>query len=204
MTQKETLVEELHALIHKENKGAQIRSRAKWTEQGEKSTKYFLSLEKEIISKNTIKKLKKNDGTYTNTDSDIIEEGFSFYKNLYGKENTSENEIMDYLDDSNNIKKLNDKKRESLEGKITEKECIKALKSMKKNKSPGNDGLPVEFYNTFWQEIKNLLIESLNYAYDVGELSATQRRSMLSLLFKKKRQIFSEKLETYQLIEHRL
>ena len=194
----------MHALIHKENIGAQIRSRAKWTEQGEKSTKYFFSLEKENISKNTIKKLKKNDGTYTNTDSDIIEEGFSFYKNLYGKENTSENEIIAYLDDSNNIKKLNDKERESLEGKITEKECIEALKSMKKNKSPENDGLPVEFYNTFWPKIKNLLIESLNYAYGVGELSATRRRSMLSLLFKKKRQIFTEKLETYQLIEHRL
>ena len=56
---------------------------------------------------------------------------------------------------------------------------------MKGNKSPGSDGIPVEFYKTFWPHIHSILIESLNYAYDIGELSATQKRGILSLLFKK-------------------
>ena len=51
LTQKETPVEELHALIHKENIGAQIRSRAKWSEQGEKSTNTSLVWKKKTSPK---------------------------------------------------------------------------------------------------------------------------------------------------------
>ena len=37
---------------------------------------------------------------------------------------------------------------------ISEDEVFKSLKSMDKNKSPGNDGLSKEFYECFWDEIK--------------------------------------------------
>ena len=33
------------------------------------------------------------------------------------------------------------------EGKLTIEECVKSLNSFEPNKSPGNDGLTVEFYN---------------------------------------------------------
>ena len=79
-TERDTLTNDLHNLISEKNKGVQIRSRAKRIEQGEKSTKYFFNLEKQNISKNTIKKkLKKEDGSFTNTNADIIEEGHTFY-----------------------------------------------------------------------------------------------------------------------------
>ena len=32
---------------------------------------------------------------------------------------------------------------------------------MKNNKSPGNDGLTKEFYETFWDELKTIFIKSL-------------------------------------------
>ena len=32
---------------------------------------------------------------------------------------------------------------------------------MKENKSPGQDGLPVEFYKYFWDDIKNVFKEYL-------------------------------------------
>ena len=56
---------------------------------------------------------------------------------------------------------------------------------MKLNKSPGSDGIPVEFYATFWSEIKSLAIDSMNSAYQKGELSITQKRGILNLIFKK-------------------
>ena len=183
--ERDSLAEELHNQVQKQNIGAQIRSRAKWVEQGEKGTKYFFNLEKENMAKNNIKALKRADGTYTKTETDIIEEGFSFYQTLYTKEETNIGDIEIYLESSNTTTVLNDMQKESLEGKITVIECEYALKSMKSNKSPGSDGLPAEFYNTFWPEIKKDLIESLNQSYDSGSLSPTQKRSMLSLLFKK-------------------
>ena len=44
---------------------------------------------------------------------------------------------------------------------ISQDELICALKNMPKNKSPGNDGLTKEFYETFWDELKIPFIASL-------------------------------------------
>ena len=46
-------------------RGVQIRSRAKWFENGEKPTKYFFTLEKRKQPLNTITELKTQDGTVT-------------------------------------------------------------------------------------------------------------------------------------------
>mgnify|MGYP003692220511 CR=1 FL=1 len=43
------LQNELESLRKEYIKGIFVRTRAKWIEEGEKPTKYFLSLEKEII-----------------------------------------------------------------------------------------------------------------------------------------------------------
>ena len=128
-TERDALAEELYDLVNKQNIGAQVRSRAKWMEQGEKGTKYFFNLEKENISKSTIKKLKREDGTYTKTETNIIEEGFSFYKTLYTKENIDEQDIKKYLETSDTTTMLNDIEKEGLEGKISLKECEEALKT---------------------------------------------------------------------------
>ena len=56
---------------------------------------------------------------------------------------------------------------------------------MKNNKAPGSDGLTIEFYKTFWQEISGLLVDSFNESFDLGYLSHTQNISILSLIFKK-------------------
>ena len=42
---------------------------------------------------------------------------------------------------------------------------------MPNNKSPGNDGLTKEFYETFWEEIKIPLCNSITKPYQNGELS---------------------------------
>ena len=183
--ERDELINDLQNLVTENNKGAQIRSRAKWIEQGEKSTKFFFNLEKQNIAKNTIKKLKKEDRSLTHTDAEVIEEGFNFYENLYKKENITDQEINNYLRESNHPKALSEDASNRLEGKITIQECETALKSMKSNKSPGSDGIPAEFYQTFWTNIHPILIESLNSAYEIGELCASQKRSILSLIFKK-------------------
>ena len=39
------------------------------------------------------------------------------------------------------------------------------MKSMKNNKTPGNNGLTKEFYEIFWDELKTSLMESVNQAF---------------------------------------
>ena len=51
---------------------------------------------------------------------------------------------------SDNIISLENDDKLSCEGKVTQVECLKALKESKNEKSPGTDGLQAEFYKHFW------------------------------------------------------
>ena len=56
---------------------------------------------------------------------------------------------------------------------------------MSLNKTPGSDGLPVEFYKVFWSDISDHLLNALNYAYYKGQLSVKQKRGVIKLIPKK-------------------
>lgn len=43
------------------------------------------------------------------------------------------------------------------------------LESMKPGKTPGSDGLPITFYNVFWNEISDCLLNAINNAYSEGK-----------------------------------
>lgn len=76
------------------------------------------------------------------------------------------------------------------EGVLTEKECFEALKNMDSDKTPGTDGLPAEFYKVFWKDISPFLILALNFAFESGYLSVTQRRGVIKLIPKKDAELY--------------
>ena len=80
---------------------------------------------------------------------------------------------------------LTDEMKSVCEGKPSVRECFDCLQSFENNKSPGNDGLTVEFYKTFWSSLGNLLADCLNYSYDFGEFSNTQKQVVINLIEKK-------------------
>lgn len=182
---RKNLKAELSYILEKKTRGAQIRSRSKWIEDGERNSSFFLRLENSRGSFNRIDSLKTEDGTQLTTDRDIIEEASKFYENLYSSQKPTSSSIDDYLKDITLKNSLSDSEKQECEGTITLDECDNVLKNMKLNKSPGLDGLPFEFYKTFWDNIKHTLIESYNESFLEGELSHSQKQSVLSLIFKK-------------------
>ena len=71
------------------------------------------------------------------------------------------------------------------EGLITEEELREAVKAMVCNKSPGCDGLTTNFYKHFWPILGESLTRVFNYAFENGYLTVSQRRGIITLLFKK-------------------
>ena len=116
---------------------------------------------------------------------EILEEQYDYYQKLYASDSIAEDHIKTYLRDTDNLNILNEQESKQLEGEITEYECKLTIEKMKLNKSPGSDGIPVEFYQTFWDNIRTIFTDSMNSAYKNGELSVSQRRGILSLIFKK-------------------
>ena len=70
------------------------------------------------------------------------------------------------------------------EQNITPEECKLSLFSMKLNKSPGSDGLSVEFYQAFWDHLWGPFMNSLNESIRKSQLTDTQSHGVLSLIFK--------------------
>ena len=63
---------------------------------------------------------------------------------------------------------------------------FKSLQLFQNNKSPGNDGLTVEFYRAFWHVLGKFIVDSLNDSYDRGELSNSQKEAIITLIEKKR------------------
>ena len=57
---------------------------------------------------------------------------------------------------------------------------------MPNNKSPGNDGITKEVYEAFWDDLKTPLLLGVNKAFEVGELSTSQKQAVIKLIEKKK------------------
>ena len=68
------------------------------------------------------------------------------------------------------------------EGLLTEQEIIEAIKAMSNNKTPGSDGLPIEFYKILWADIKEFFINAVHESFETGELSTLQRHGIITLL----------------------
>ena len=62
---------------------------------------------------------------------------------------------------------------------------INSLQRLTESRAPGTDGLPAEFYKVFWNDISDLFLNSINYAYRSSQLSVTQRRGIIKLIPKK-------------------
>ena len=174
---------ELDQIINEKAQGAYIRSRAQNYEEGERNSKYFFNIEKRNSYKKSINKLKIANSTITDDQNIILEEMKSFYKSLYTKQPLQNgSEFLNNLRPPPNIPLDNENK---LKQEIELAEINKAIKNMQPNKSPGEDGLPIEFYRVFWTDIKHLLFNSYKYSLEIGSLSITQKRGVISLLPKK-------------------
>ena len=174
---------EIEIELRLQAKASQIRSKAQYVEEGEKNTAYFLSLEKQRQISNTIYEIQTSDGILVKSNENIMSHIKMFYTDLYSTRHT---EYVDYsFIDSLDTPRLKDGDQDICEGLITLMECDLASQKMKLDKSPGLDGIPIEFYHTFRHILGSFLIKIYNESFQLEKLCNSQRTSVLSLLHKK-------------------
>ena len=93
------------------------------------------------------RKLVTTEDKCTTEPKHIMSEIYNFHANLYDKDSGSlpNDEFLKGI----NSKMLTDEQRERLDTKVTITEYFEGLRSFKKNKTPGNDGLTIEYYLAF-------------------------------------------------------
>ena len=93
---------------------------------------------------------------------------------------------MEYLKQIN-TPKLSDEDKLVCEGKLSMEERWSALQSMSNGKRPGSHGLTREFYVCFWEDIGSCLVSTLNYSFEHGEFTFSQKQAVLTLIEEKGR-----------------
>ena len=182
LNEYDNLKAELQSIYEKKGRSAIFRSKCRWVEGGERPTKYFFNLEKKNYNKKTITELHGEDGTTVNNEKQILDSIEKYYSQLYKTINNPEQKDFDSFMEPLRISKLKTEDREEMEGPLSVEECKKALDTFEGDKTPGEDGFTVEFYKIFFDLIGQDLVASFNAAYEVNELSISQRRGIVTLI----------------------
>lgn len=165
-------------------RGAVLRSKAIWAVESDKNTKYFLNLEKYKQENNSVKELlNENNESVTDTEG-ILDLQHDFYRKLYSCVETENDKMEELLDSVDVI--IDDNDCELCNSDISHEEIINAINQMSKNKSPGSDGLTVEFYCQFYNDLRNVLMKLFNSIENEGTLSRSMKCGVISLIYKKK------------------
>ena len=85
-----------------------------------------------------------------------------------------------------NIPNLSEDKSKLCEENLTEKDLYHFLKIKQNSKPPGNDGLTKEFYETFWNELKEIFVNSVLETKEKWHLRVFQRQAIIKLIGKKR------------------
>ena len=110
-----TLKAKLEKLLNKKIKGTILRSKARWYENGEKNSSYFLNLEKRNFLRKKISKLKLSNGEENDDAKTILEEEKAFYKNLYSTRNVNPNDSeFDTFFNNNLLTPLNEEQSKKM------------------------------------------------------------------------------------------
>ena len=185
----EQLEEKFNKIYDFETKSLIIRSRVRWLEEGERSSKYFCNLEDRSWQKKNIYSIRDDEGNIILDQASILQNIHNLHSRLYSNRNSSQNEVLDNEAFLNLIDtpKLSDDENDILEQPLSKQELLDVIKTMKTNKTPGYDGLPIEFYIVFLLDISDLLIDAYNFSLQQGVLTPAQRNGIITLLPKKDR-----------------
>ena len=119
------------------------------------------------------------------SDFEILEICREFYSNLYNRSSPSFVRLSNFFDYIPDSACLSDSDKDILSQDITLDELTVALNDMKKDSSPGFDGLTVRFYKTFWPLLGKWVLASLSDAFAAGSCTVDQRRGIVRLLPKR-------------------
>jgi exonuclease III len=180
-----TCTAELQHYEKSKAEGQKLRSRIKWKGVGDRSSKEFFQASKERSTASHITELADSRGQ-THTSQDALQHICKeYYSALYEARSATpvtigaKHQTFRYLSD-----KLSPEMKRKLQAPIQLSELKLAIDNMCVGKSPGPDGLILEFYKEFWQLIGEEYLSMVQLSIQTGKFPPGVTTGMIALLHK--------------------
>ena len=135
------------------------------------------------MEKTQINRIRNEKGEVTTGTAEIQRLMRDYYKQLYA--NKMDNlEEMDKFLEKHNLPRLNQEEIENINRPITSPEIETVIKNLPANKSPGTDGFPGEFYQTFRKEVTPILLKLFQNIAEGGTLPNSFYKATITLIRK--------------------
>ncbi len=144
-TQLSSLKEEYDLLSHSKAEFILHRTRQKYYLESERPSHLLALRLKECESKAYISAIKSLDNQVTTNPVPINDMFKGFYTNLYKAETDFDEPICKQYLDKLELPRISQMDKESLEAPLSMEELHVSLKNLQKGKSPGLDGLPLNY-----------------------------------------------------------
>ena len=142
------------------------------------------NLENKNFIEKTIKKVRLNHGEVIIDQEGILSQVQQCYCILFKNKDDS---LQSINFESLGIESNAQIPKQDIGTPLTVDEVGQVLKKMKSNKSPGIDGITVEFVKVFWRQLKHFTINAINCGFSKGRLSVSLRQCIITCLPKAKK-----------------
>ena len=178
----EGVKERVRSLLEGRAKALAFQARMREMEEGEKATSHFFQAGRARRDASAISGLRGEAGLVTGL-PEMLGVAEAFYGSLFSRRECDP-EVQEALLGCV-AGRLGQEEVRALEAGLSLDEVTRALRSMRQGRSPGHDGLPCDFYSAFWDLMGPDLLEVYQSLLEGGGLSASMRKGVLALLYKK-------------------
>ena len=157
-----------------------FRSKARWNCEAEVNSRYFYNLEKNRADCKTCFKLVADNGEVITNADDILAMQMEFYEKLY-KADPSVHFECDFTPEAG----IPEHYMARSEDKFTDAEISEAVLRLNNDKTPGPDGIPIDFYKVFWSKLKRTVCDVIHEFYRMESVCESSRQGVINLIPKK-------------------
>ena len=157
-------------------------------DKAEPKIAFYADLEQKKATKDIIGQLAEHtEGPIYTTKNKLMDITTDFYKKLYTPsrvDSQTQEKLLKLIKT-----KITKEHRQTLDAPLQDNEIEKAVFQLHRNKSPGIDGLPAEFYQEHWFLIKDLYLAFIR-AISTRLIPKSKNTSIIKLIYKNKGEIF--------------
>ena len=173
---------DLEEKLDEQTRSRIFRSKATWICESDRNTKYFCNLERARAEARVCHTLIDENGKEIDQPKEVLAMQQEFYANLY-KRNSEVKFKLDCEPKSCVI----DGDAAKTESPFSSQEISNAVLQLNNNKTPGPDGIGIDFYKVFWKFLKDPLCNAINEVYLSENMIPSSSKGIINLIPKKER-----------------